>query len=41
MVVDDLIQVSMGYVTDVVDNKQQLVKELHRLSQLSFRLEDS
>ena len=39
-VADALSRVSMGCVTNVVDDKK-LVKEVHKLAHLDFRIEDS
>ena len=41
VVANALSKVSMGSVTHVVDDKKELVKEVHRLSLLGVRLEDS
>ena len=41
VVADALIRVSMSSVTHVVDDKKELVKEVHRLAHLGVRLEDS
>ena len=41
MVVDALSKVFIGSVTNVVDNKKDGVKEVHRLARLGVRLEDS
>ena len=41
VVADALIRVSMGSMTHVVDDKKELVNEVHWLSRLGVRLEDS
>ena len=41
IVEDGLSKVSMGSVTHVVDDKRDLVKQVHRLARLGVRLQDS
>ena len=41
VVADALSRVSMGSMTKVVDDKKELVKEVHRLARLGVQLEDS
>ena len=40
MVADALSRVSMGSVTHVVDDKKEIVKEVHRLARLGVQLEE-
>ena len=41
IVVDDLNRMTIGSVAHVEEGKKELVKDVHRLSRLGVRLEDS
>ena len=41
VVVDALIHMTMGSLSHIVDEKKDLVKDVHRLARLRVRLDDS